>query len=186
MNTAISARLGRSKQEKWVPSGRSRSRRKVPAAGSARCESWLDSRRDYFSCTRFEPDFDLAFPPAIHPPSHCIMSVRSAWRALHYSAKRRVVQPTTPYRCFSCTRQAGDQAKSDQERMTHFGFTNVPESEKESRGRSQSFCLALASLTNLFHWGALELCAGRTICGHPNMANVFLVFFFPLYSWRCL
>lgn len=62
------------------------------------------------------------------------MSARSAWRALHYSAKRRSFQPTTPYRCFSCTRQAFDQAKPEHERMTHFGFTNVPESEKESRG----------------------------------------------------
>lgn len=62
------------------------------------------------------------------------MSTRSAWRALHYSAKRRSFQPTAPYRCFSCTRQAFDQAKPEHERMTHFGFTNVPESEKESRG----------------------------------------------------
>ncbi|OOQ82260.1 2-methoxy-6-polyprenyl-1,4-benzoquinol methylase, mitochondrial [Penicillium brasilianum] len=61
------------------------------------------------------------------------MSTRSAWRALHYSAKRRNFQPATPYRCFSCTRQAFDQARPDHERMTHFGFTNVPESEKESR-----------------------------------------------------
>ncbi|KAJ6160690.1 2-methoxy-6-polyprenyl-1-4-benzoquinol methylase [Penicillium chermesinum] len=56
------------------------------------------------------------------------MSSRSAWRALHYSAKR----PDHPYRCFSCTR-AQEQSKSDQERMTHFGFTDVPEAEKESR-----------------------------------------------------
>lgn len=62
------------------------------------------------------------------------MSTRSAWRALHYSAKRRAFQPTTPYRCFSCTR-AQEQTKSDQDRMTHFGFTNVPEAEKESRGK---------------------------------------------------
>ncbi|KAJ5716228.1 UbiE/COQ5 methyltransferase [Penicillium malachiteum] len=59
------------------------------------------------------------------------MSTRSAWRTLHYSAKRRAFQPPTPYRCFSCTRASQDQ-KHD-ERMTHFGFTNVPESEKESR-----------------------------------------------------
>ncbi|KAF3389478.1 2-methoxy-6-polyprenyl-1,4-benzoquinol methylase [Penicillium rolfsii] len=61
------------------------------------------------------------------------MSARSAWRALHYSAKRQAFQPATPYRCFSCTRQASEQVKPDHERMTHFGFTNVPESEKESR-----------------------------------------------------
>ncbi|KAJ5525414.1 2-methoxy-6-polyprenyl-1-4-benzoquinol methylase [Penicillium frequentans] len=61
------------------------------------------------------------------------MSTRSAWRALHYSAKRRAFQPATPFRCFSCTRAAQDQSKQDQERMTHFGFTNVPESSKDRR-----------------------------------------------------
>ncbi|KAJ5665789.1 UbiE/COQ5 methyltransferase [Penicillium maclennaniae] len=61
------------------------------------------------------------------------MSSRPAWRALHHSAKRRAFQPATPYRCFSCTRQTQNQSKSEQDRMTHFGFTNVPESEKESR-----------------------------------------------------
>ncbi|KAJ5773123.1 hypothetical protein N7457_008019 [Penicillium paradoxum] len=60
------------------------------------------------------------------------MSTRSAWRALHYSAKRRAFQPTTPYRCFSCANRAQDQ-KAENDRMTHFGFTNVPESEKEQR-----------------------------------------------------
>ncbi|KAJ5583399.1 hypothetical protein N7535_002019 [Penicillium sp. DV-2018c] len=60
------------------------------------------------------------------------MSTRSAWRALHYSAKRRTFQPTTAYRCFSCSSRSHDQ-KSEHDRMTHFGFTNVPESEKESR-----------------------------------------------------
>lgn len=64
------------------------------------------------------------------------MSARSVVRALPYSAKRRVFQPPTPYRCFSCTYRAQEQTKSDHERMTHFGFTNVPESEKESRGKS--------------------------------------------------
>lgn len=64
-----------------------------------------------------------------------IMSSRPAWRALHHSAKRRAFQPATPYRCFSCTRQTQNQSKSEQDRMTHFGFTNVPESEKESRGK---------------------------------------------------
>lgn len=64
------------------------------------------------------------------------MSVRPAWRALHYSAKRRVLQPSIPYRCFSCTRRAQEQSQAEKERMTHFGFTNVPESEKESRGMS--------------------------------------------------
>lgn len=67
-------------------------------------------------------------------PLPSIMSSRSAWRALHHSAKRRAFKPATPYRCFSCTRRAQDQPKSEHDRMTHFGFTNVPESEKESRG----------------------------------------------------
>jgi 2-methoxy-6-polyprenyl-1,4-benzoquinol methylase len=76
------------------------------------------------------------------------MSARSAWRALHYSAKRRTFQPATPYRCFSCTRQASEQVKPDHERMTHFGFTNVPESEKESRGMISTVLLnALATIT---------------------------------------
>ncbi|KAJ5105718.1 hypothetical protein NUU61_003065 [Penicillium alfredii] len=61
------------------------------------------------------------------------MSSRSAWRALHYSAKRRAFQSPAPYRCFSCARRAQEQPKSEHERMTHFGFSNVPESEKESR-----------------------------------------------------
>lgn len=64
------------------------------------------------------------------------MSSRPTWRALHHSAKRRAFQPATPYRCFSCTRQTQNQPKSEQDRMTHFGFTNVPESEKESRGKT--------------------------------------------------
>ncbi|KAJ5304848.1 Peptidase S10 serine carboxypeptidase [Penicillium atrosanguineum] len=61
------------------------------------------------------------------------MSSHPAWRALHHSAKRRAFQPATPYRCFSCTRQTQNQFKSEQDRMTHFGFTNVPESEKDRR-----------------------------------------------------
>lgn len=66
---------------------------------------------------------------------HSIMSMsNSAWRALHYSAKRRAFQPITPYRCFSCASRV-QQNKSENDRMTHFGFTNVPESEKETRGK---------------------------------------------------
>jgi 2-methoxy-6-polyprenyl-1,4-benzoquinol methylase len=65
------------------------------------------------------------------------MSTRSAWRALHYSAKRRAFQPYTPYRCFSCANRAQEQTKPGNDRMTHFGFTNVPESEKETRGKDQ-------------------------------------------------
>ena len=63
------------------------------------------------------------------------MSTRSTWRALHYSAKRRAIQPSTPYRCFSCANRAQEQIKPENDRMTHFGFTNVPESEKETRGK---------------------------------------------------
>lgn len=74
-------------------------------------------------------------PIPLPQPSKMSMSTRSAWRTLHYSAKRRAFQPATPYRCFSCTRASQDQNKLDQERMTHFGFRNVPESEKESRGK---------------------------------------------------
>lgn len=63
---------------------------------------------------------------------------RSIWRCLHHSAKRRPVAPPTPYRCFSCSLRAQDQSKPDQDgRMTHFGFTNVPETQKESMGTGQ-------------------------------------------------
>lgn len=75
------------------------------------------------------------------------MSTRSAWRALHYSAKRRAFQPSTPYRCFSCTSRAQDQ-QQENNRMTHFGFTNVPESEKESRGKKLSSIEHHPSQTN--------------------------------------
>lgn len=69
---------------------------------------------------------------------NCIMSVsNSAWRALHYSAKRRAFQAATPYRCFSCTTRV-QQTKPENDRMTHFGFTNVPESEKETRGKAEA------------------------------------------------
>lgn len=68
----------------------------------------------------------LVISPAMHP---------SIWRSLHHSAKRRTVAPPTPYRCFSCSLRAQDQSKPDQEgRTTHFGFTNVPETQKESMG----------------------------------------------------
>ena len=64
----------------------------------------------------------------------------SAWRALHYSAKRRVFQPTA-YRCFSCATRV--QNKPENDRMTHFGFTNVPESEKETRGKPNPISMAI-------------------------------------------
>ncbi|EAW06661.1 class I SAM-dependent methyltransferase [Aspergillus clavatus NRRL 1] len=61
------------------------------------------------------------------------MSARSLWRSLHYSAKRRVMVPRTQYRCFSCSLRAQDSSKSSHdEQMTHFGFKNVRESEKEN------------------------------------------------------
>ncbi|PWY65227.1 UbiE/COQ5 methyltransferase [Aspergillus heteromorphus CBS 117.55] len=61
------------------------------------------------------------------------MSSRTVWRSFQTQARRRLVVPETPYRCFSCTRRAQDSPKSnDQNRMTHFGFQNVPESQKES------------------------------------------------------
>ncbi|KAJ5825562.1 hypothetical protein N7474_002700 [Penicillium riverlandense] len=61
------------------------------------------------------------------------MSPRLA-RALRSSTTRRVFHSPAPYRCFSCATRVQQQTKPEQdERMTHFGFTNVPESEKESR-----------------------------------------------------
>ncbi|PYI14087.1 ubiquinone biosynthesis methyltransferase COQ5 [Aspergillus japonicus CBS 114.51] len=63
------------------------------------------------------------------------MSSRSLWRSLQTQTRRRLAVPETPYRCFSCTRQAQAQPPKptvDEERFTHFGFQNVPESQKES------------------------------------------------------
>jgi len=74
--------------------------------------------------------------PTITRPTfyRAIMSSRSLWRSLHLATRRRVALTETPYRCFSCSRQALTDPKSDSERLTHFGFTNVPESKKESMG----------------------------------------------------
>ncbi|KAE8418517.1 ubiE/COQ5 methyltransferase family-domain-containing protein [Aspergillus pseudocaelatus] len=62
------------------------------------------------------------------------MLSRSVWRNLGYNARRRATIPEVPYRCFSCSQRAqADSNKANQdERMTHFGFSNVPESQKES------------------------------------------------------
>ncbi|EYE95030.1 class I SAM-dependent methyltransferase [Aspergillus ruber CBS 135680] len=56
---------------------------------------------------------------------------RSLWRSLHYSAKRRLATPPTPYRCFSCSLRSQDQPRKDGQ-TTHFGFKDVPEAQKES------------------------------------------------------
>ncbi|KAM5462586.1 2-hexaprenyl-6-methoxy-1,4-benzoquinone methyltransferase [Microsporum audouinii] len=61
------------------------------------------------------------------------MSLRSAWRGLHWCAKRRPQVPQTPYRCFSCTASLQTPGQQTEERKTHFGFETVRESEKESR-----------------------------------------------------
>ncbi|KAJ5612444.1 hypothetical protein N7510_005638 [Penicillium lagena] len=55
-------------------------------------------------------------------------------RALRSGTTRHVFHAPASYRCFSCAPIVREQTKPQQdERMTHFGFTNVPESEKESR-----------------------------------------------------
>lgn len=61
------------------------------------------------------------------------MLSRSLWRSLRVNARRGVGVPETPYRCFSCTVRA-QANKSETDRMTHFGFSNVPEADKESMG----------------------------------------------------
>ncbi|EGD83809.2 hypothetical protein H112_07487 [Trichophyton rubrum D6] len=61
------------------------------------------------------------------------MASRSAWRGLHWSAKRRPLVPQTPYRCFSCSARLQNPGQQPDERKTHFGFETVRESEKESR-----------------------------------------------------
>ncbi|KAL4952815.1 UbiE/COQ5 methyltransferase [Aspergillus filifer] len=60
------------------------------------------------------------------------MSSRSLWRSLRLTSARRYAPAETSYRCFSCSRPTQIDPKSEKERMTHFGFTNVPEGKKES------------------------------------------------------
>lgn len=48
---------------------------------------------------------------------------------------RRLLETRQPYRCLSCTNRIAQQEQTKQDaRTTHFGFENVPEAEKESRG----------------------------------------------------
>lgn len=87
------------------------------------------------------------------------MASRSIWRSLHYSAKRKIVTQT-PYRCFSCSLRAKNQAsKPDQDgRMTHFGFSNVREQDKESMG--------MTNHPELTRWLILQL-APSSAPSHP-------------------
>ncbi|KAF4214047.1 hypothetical protein CNMCM8980_003275 [Aspergillus fumigatiaffinis] len=64
------------------------------------------------------------------------MSSRPLWRSLHYSAKRRVTIPQSQYRCFSCSLRVQGSKPNHDGQMTHFGFKNVPESQKESMVRT--------------------------------------------------
>ncbi|KAK4696903.1 hypothetical protein P7C71_g1096, partial [Lecanoromycetidae sp. Uapishka_2] len=60
------------------------------------------------------------------------MSTPSVWRTPS-RLYRRILTARPPYRCFSCSlRLAQEQVKQDA-KTTHFGFENVPESEKEGR-----------------------------------------------------
>ncbi|KAL2044739.1 hypothetical protein N7G274_002514 [Stereocaulon virgatum] len=60
------------------------------------------------------------------------MSKPTLWRT-PTRLSRRLIAAKQPYRCLSCSfRLAQEQAKQDA-KTTHFGFENVPESEKESR-----------------------------------------------------
>ncbi|KAL1955694.1 hypothetical protein VTO42DRAFT_8166 [Malbranchea cinnamomea] len=65
------------------------------------------------------------------------MASKSAWRSLHYSAKRRLFAPRAPYRCFSCTARVQQEQSThsggQDVRTTHFGFETIPESEKQAR-----------------------------------------------------
>lgn len=76
-----------------------------------------------------------------------IGSTRSIWQGLRrYPIQRSFVQ--TPYRCFSCTLRAHEpqsagNGKPTDDRLTHFGFTNIPESQKESMGGYLSIYLFL-------------------------------------------
>jgi hypothetical protein len=92
--------------------------------------------------------FQLLQSPANNINININMSTRSTWRALHYSAKRRAFQPSNSYRCFSCATRAQEQIKPENDRMTHFGFTNVPESEKETRGKDRPIPFNCHQLAN--------------------------------------
>ena len=62
------------------------------------------------------------------------MSSPTLWRT---SARlsRRLLAIKQPYRCLSCSlRLAQEEARQDA-KTTHFGFENVPEAEKQSRGK---------------------------------------------------
>ena len=61
------------------------------------------------------------------------MSAPALWRT-STRISPRLLTARQPYRCLSCSlRLAQEQAKQDAQ-TTHFGFENIPESEKESRG----------------------------------------------------
>ncbi|KAL4929077.1 ubiE/COQ5 methyltransferase family-domain-containing protein [Aspergillus undulatus] len=60
------------------------------------------------------------------------MASRSLWKSLKAAPTRRLVLNETSYRCFSCSRRTQTDSKPEKDRMTHFGFTNVPEDKKES------------------------------------------------------
>ncbi|KAL9127555.1 MAG: hypothetical protein Q9217_003597 [Psora testacea] len=62
-----------------------------------------------------------------------VMSVKTIWRSSTRLTRQSIISPG-PYRCLSCSlRLARDQGKQDASTTTHFGFEDVPESEKASR-----------------------------------------------------
>ncbi|KAF9890220.1 2-hexaprenyl-6-methoxy-1,4-benzoquinone methyltransferase [Aspergillus nanangensis] len=62
------------------------------------------------------------------------MFSRSVSRSLRTTAGRRMGVAEPSYRCFSCTRRAYAESTkpNHDERLTHFGFKDVPETQKES------------------------------------------------------
>lgn len=68
------------------------------------------------------------------PPKYSKMASRSLWRSLNLTTGRRFAVGETSYRCFSCSRRTQSEFKSEKDRMTHFGFSNVPEDKKETMG----------------------------------------------------
>ena len=82
----------------------------------------------------------IAFPNmSIKSSVNSSTFVRTAWRSLHHSAKRKKYNPPA-YRCFSCTIRHLQKAENKFEdgRTTHFGFKTISEAQKEQKGNFDS------------------------------------------------
>ena len=103
------------------------------------------------------------------------MSAPTFWRtSAHLS--RRLIAAKQPYRCLSCSVRlaqelAQEQAKQDA-KTTHFGFENVPESEKESRGAILTPQSPYTPIANLIVPSRCSLLLRRLLLRHNERPNV--------------